>query len=305
MTSWQRCRSASYAAAFLLLVTAAARAQELEPRAYGIAPVGTTIVLTSIGGSKGGILFDPSIAVADVEADLAILTAGFGYTFGIGGRQARVLVVVPFASGEITGTVGGVRQQQDLRGLADPRIRFSIGLRGAAARSAAEIASAPRQLAMGVAVTMMPPLGQYDPLQVANLGYHRWAFKPEIGITRPVGRFTLEGAAGVWFFTDNASYGASRARKEQDAMLSLQGHIVYAVTNRIWTAFDATGFAGGETRVDRIVNPDEQRNARLGATLSMPLAKQQSLKVTYSTGATTRRGSDFDSFNVTWQLVTF
>ena len=304
MTSCLRDRRVVCATAFLLIATAA-RGQELEPRAYGIAPVGTTIVLTSIGGSKGGILFDPSVAVAGVEADLTILTAGFGYTFDLAGRQARVLAVVPFASGDITGTIGGVRQQQDLRGLADPRMRFSIGLRGAAARSAAEIASAPKQLAMGVAVTVMPPLGQYDPLQVANLGYHRWAFKPELGITRPVGRFTLEGAAGVWLFTDNASYGASGSRKEQDAMLSLQAHVVYALTNRLWIAFDATGFTGGETRIDRIVNPDEQRNARLGATLSMPLARQQSLKVTYSTGATTRRGSDFDSVNVTWQLVTF
>ena len=30
-----------------------------------------------------------------------------------------------------------------------------------------------------------------------------------------------------------------------------------------------------------------------------------SLKFAWSTGATTRRGSDFDSFSVTWQLVVF
>ena len=85
----------------------------LEPRAYGIAPVGTTIVLAGVGGTKGAILYDASVPVADVEADLAIVTAGFGYTFALANRQARVLAVVPFASGEITGTAGGVLQQQD------------------------------------------------------------------------------------------------------------------------------------------------------------------------------------------------
>jgi hypothetical protein len=48
-----------------------------------------------------------------------------------------------------------------------------------------------------------------------------------------------------------------------------------------------------------------QRNTRLGVTLSVPIARQQSLKFVYSTGATTRRGSDFNTFNVTWQLVSF
>jgi Putative MetA-pathway of phenol degradation len=184
-------------------------------------------------------------------------------------------------------------------------MRFSVGLRGASARSASEIAAAPKQAAMGVAVTVMPPLGQYDRLQVANLGYNRWAFKPEFGVTRRLGRFTLEGAAGVWLFTDNTAYGASRLRREQGALVSFQIHAIYAITRRVWIAFDGTGFAGGETRIARIVNPDEQRNTRMGATLSVPLARQQSLKFTYSTGTTTRRGTDFDSFNVTWQLVRF
>jgi hypothetical protein len=75
--------------------------------------------------------------------------------------------------------------------------------------------------------------------------------------------------------------------------------------NRAWVAFNGTWFAGGETRVERVLNPDLQRNSRLGATVSVPLRGRHSIKFTYSTGATTRRGSDFDTFNVTWQLVKF
>jgi hypothetical protein len=66
-----------------------------------------------------------------------------------------------------------------------------------------------------------------------------------------------------------------------------------------------TWFGGGETRVENVVNPDEQRNARMGAVISIPVGKMQSVKIVYSTGATTRRGTDFDSLNVTWQLVRF
>jgi hypothetical protein len=74
---------------------------------------------------------------------------------------------------------------------------------------------------------------------------------------------------------------------------------------RSWVAVNATWFAGGETRVDRVLNPDLQRNVRAGVTLSIPIVGQQSVKVSYSTGTTTRRGSGFNTFNATWQLVMF
>ena len=84
-----------------------------------------------------------------------------------------------------------------------------------------------------------------------------------------------------------------------------QGHASYPLPRRSWLAVDATWFAGGEPRVDGVLNPDLQRNARVGATLSIPIVGQQSIKLAYSTGTTTRRGSDFSTFNATWRLVMF
>jgi hypothetical protein len=80
-----------------LLATSSVEAQELEPRSYTPAPIGTTIVLASVGGSKGDILFDPSLDLGDVKADVTIVTTGLGYTFDLAGRQARVVAVLPAA----------------------------------------------------------------------------------------------------------------------------------------------------------------------------------------------------------------
>jgi hypothetical protein len=60
----------------VLISADSASAQELELRIYAPAPGGTTIVLAGVGGSKRGILLDPSLDVANVEADLTIVTAG-------------------------------------------------------------------------------------------------------------------------------------------------------------------------------------------------------------------------------------
>ena len=151
----------------------------------------------------------------------------------------------------------------------------------------------------------MPPLGQYRATQLVNLGYNRWGFKPEIGVSHQVGRRTFDGFAGVWFFTPNDAYYPGRARKRQEPVVAWQTHVSYALPRRTWVAFNGAWFSGGQTQVNGRLNSDLQRNSRLGVTLSVPISGPQSLKFVYSTGATTRRGSDFNTFNVTWQLVTF
>ncbi len=298
-------RRLALAGAVVLLGSASANAQELDVRVFSAAPIGTTIVLASAGGSRGSILFDPAVGVADVQADLRIFTPGFGYTFNLAGRQARILVVAPFVEGAIAGNVHAQGQRQDLRGFADPRIKLSVGLWGGPALTAAQLASAPRRGVVGASVTVMPPIGQYRTTQLVNLGYHRWAVKPELGVTRPIGRWTIDAATGVWLFTANRAYYPGHLVKEQDPLFSVQGHVSYTFQNRIWAAAHGTWFAGGETRTAGVVNPDLQRNTRVGATVSFPMGRAQSLKVVFSTGATTRRGTDFDNLSVTYQFVRF
>ena len=289
----------------LLLTVGSAQAQELEPRAFSPSPVGTTFVLGGFGRSEGGILFDPALDIDNVQADLWIATVGAGHTFGLFGRQARVLAVAPIAWGSVAGNVHAQAQRQDLAGLVDPRFKLSVGLIGAPALTLAQFAAAPRRTAFGAAVTVVPPWGQYSARQLVNLGYNRWAVKPEIGVSHTVGRWTLDASAGAWLFSTNNAYYPAGAVKRQDAVVALQGHASYSLPRRAWLAVNATWFGGGETRVDGVLNPDLQRNARVGATLSIPIAGQQSIKLAYSTGATTRRGSDFNTFNATWQLVMF
>lgn len=124
-------------------------------------------------------------------------------------------------------------------------------------------------------------------------------------MSHPVGRWTIDGSAGVWLFTANDSYYPAHSTKRQDPVIALQGHATYTLPRRSWLAINGTWFAGGETRVDRVLNPDLQRNTRVGVTLSIPIVGQQSIKFVYSTGTTTRRESDFNTFNATWQLVKF
>ena len=50
----------------LALLSAAAIAQELEPRAYSNAPIGTNFALAGYGHFSGQVLLDPSLPVENV-----------------------------------------------------------------------------------------------------------------------------------------------------------------------------------------------------------------------------------------------
>jgi len=303
--------SCPYACALSLLVAAAvacedvAAAQELEPRSFSRSPIGTHFVFATLGESTGGFVLDPSEPIGDVEAELRFTAVGGGHVFSLAGRQARVLAILPYARGEISGELGGARQTAPLDGWSDPRVKVSVGLAGAPALSRDEFANAPRGTIVAAHLTIMPPLGEYDSTSLVNLGYHRWALKPEIGMSRAFGPWTLDGSVGAWLYTDNERYFPGAVTREQDPVGTLQSHVSYAFRRGSWVAFDSTWFSGGRTDVGDAPKADRQRNRRVGVSFAVPVTGKQSLRVAYSTGSSTRRGSDFDTFNVTWQVAGF
>lgn len=280
-----------------------APAQDLEPRAYSASPINTTFVAGGIGRSSGGVVTDPSLPIDDVHATLGLLTAGIGHTFDLFGRTALFVAVLPFARAHATGSVGDATREASRTGTADARLKLSANLIGGAARRPREFAAAKRTTIVGVSLTAFVPTGQDLPSKLVNLGSNRWAFKPEVGVSVPVRRWTLDGYAGVTFFTANDEFYPGTSRLEQDPVTALQAHASYTLRPRLWAAFDATWYSGGTTSVNGVSKANLQRNSRVGATLSLPLAARQSLKFAYSTGATTRIGGDFDTFVVAWQMI--
>ena len=284
------------------LVTNTAFSQDLEPRAYAAAPVGLNFVVVAAGRSSGDVVVDPSLPIEDAHATVGSLAVGAGRTVDLLGRTALMVAVIPYAWAEATGRINEVAGRATRSGLADPRIKLSINLLGGRALTAREFARVQRPTIVGVSLSAVPPLGQYYPSKLVNLGANRWSFKPEVGVSHLTGRWTLDAYAGIWLFTGNDEYYTGTSVRTQAPVLALQGHASYTLRPRLWLAVNGTWYSGGTTSVDGIDKANPQRNSRLGATLSLPLARQQSIKVSFSTGATTRLGADFRTFGVGWQL---
>ena len=287
----------------LVLLTAGGMplaAQQLEPRAYSPSPVGANFLGLAYGYSSGGVVFDPSLPAENVRARLNLVAPYYGHTFGLFGRLASVAVVAPYAWGTMTGDLMETRRTITREGFADPQLRLSLNLLGGPALTAQEFRARPPETTLGVSLTVVCPYGEYFPSKLINIGANRWAFKPEVGLSHPVGKWALELYAGAWFFTDNTDFYGGQIRTQRP-LFSYQAHVVRNFKPRLWAAFNFAYYNGGRSTVGGVEKDDRQDNTRAGLTLAVPITPRQSLKLTWANGVSTRIGSTFQTLGATWQ----
>jgi hypothetical protein len=292
-------------AAWLCVCAAAfpAAAQELEPKAYSASPVGAGFVVLGLARSTGSVVFDPTLLITDADAKVTSGMLATGYTFGLLGKLALVTATLPYSVGDITGEVAEEARSVSRSGLSDARFKFSVNFAGNPAMRAREFAKAPRRTIVGTSLTMVAPSGQYYNSKLINLGANRWSFKPEIGLAVPKGRWDIDAYLGVWLFTDNTDTFPGGMRRSQDPVVSFQGHLSYTIRPRLWVALDGTWYSGGAAQVEGKAPSESMNNSRFGATLSVPIGRQQSFKIAYSSGVFVRTGTDFKTLSLGWQWL--
>jgi len=284
----------------ILFCFAPLKAQELEPRTYTNIPVGLNFIAAGYAYTTGGILFDPTIPLEDANIRIHGFVLAYARSLKIGSMSGKVDLILPYAVLSGTAEFQGQPVSRQVSGMGDPRIRFSINFVGSPAISLSEYRDYKQNLIIGASLQVYMPLSQYDPEKLVNIGTNRFAFKPELGISRAFSHLSLELATGVTFLTVNNDFYGGKTRS-QAPIGSIQAHAVYSFKGGIWLAFDGNYYWGGRTTLDGIKGNDLQENSRFGLTFALPLSIHHSLKLHLSTGVSTRTGSDFDSVGLSWQ----
>jgi hypothetical protein len=274
-------------------------AQELAPAAYTPAPYGINLLSLATAYNDGDLAFAPSIPIEDASGKITGSTVSYTRTLKFAGRSANIRFVVPYVVGHLEGLYLGEQTFADRSGLGDLGLRFAVNLYGASAMSPEEFQTYRPRTLIGASLYMTAPTGQYDPSKLINIGTNRWAFKPEVAVVRVIGRWAIDAYLGGWFYTDNTDFFDGKTRV-QDPIVSTQFHVRYLIKPGLWTAFDGNFWYGGQSTVDGVVNDDQQRNSRIGLTVSMRIGRNQSVRVAASRGAVTRIGGDFDSIGVSY-----
>ena len=196
--------------------------------------------------------------------------------------------------------MAGQTVPRDVSGFADPVFKLSVNVYGAPALPLKEFARYEQDLIVGASLRVTAPTGQYDNTKAVNLGTNRWSFKPEVGVSKALGPWTLEATAAATLYTDNQDFFHGNTRS-QDPLYSLEGHVVYSFRSGIWGSLDVTYFTGGRTTLNGMLSNDLQRNWRVGGTMAFPVDAHHSIKVYASSGVSARTGNNFDLVGVAWQ----
>ena len=288
------------AACLMVLVVAPARAQDIEPRAYSNAPVGVNFLIVGYAYTRGGVAFGPSLPITNPDLNTSNAVLAYARVLDLWGMSAKFDATVPYTWLSGTAEYRGETVPRVVDGIANPTFRLSVNLYGAPALTLKEFADWEQDLIIGASLRVVAPWGQYDDSKIVNIGANRWSFKPEVGISKAIGPWTMEVTAAATFFTDNDDFFGGNTLA-QDPLYSLQGHLIYGFRSGIWASLDATYFAGGRTTVNGVLNSDLQQNWRIGGTLAFPVNRENSIKLYASSGVAARTGNSYDLIGVAWQ----
>jgi len=290
----------------LVLFMAPAPAQDLDPRAYARVPVDMNFVVAGFSYSDGGVVTDVTSPIQNLHATVETPSLGVGHTFSLFGQTAQAFAAIPYTWAQLSGVVVGQATTATRSGFADTRLRFSILLLGAPAAKGEEFANVPRQTILGTSLTVIAPTGQFFPEKLINIGANRWAFKPEIALSQPLGeQWLFDLYAAVWLFTRNDSFYPGSSTRTQNPLVAFQTHVSYTLGLQRWAAIDMTYYAGGLSYVNGSSMIDRQNNMRIGGTLVLPVGDRHSVKLSGSTGAIVRIGANFTTLAVGWQTWLF
>ena len=220
----------------------------------------------------------------DVNAHITYLR--YAHFFNLGGKTTAVQVMLPYAIID----ANFLGKDADQSGFGDLMIVLGGNILGGESLPFKEFITASRKTALAWSIAVNAPTGKYNEEHLLNPGNNRWQFKPELGLSVPLGQWDLETYFGVKFFTDNTNNvhlnpKASSSTLSQKPFYGLTFHVGYNFNSSLWASFDAASRYGGETSI----NQENQNNAQtvlgLGGTITYSPSIHHQIGVSYMTNA--------------------
>jgi len=284
------------------------RAQDLAPRAYLITAIHSNAITLTEGIYTGNITFNGSLPITGATATVSVSVFSLTHSLSFFGRSANFFASIPYGVGNFRGTIAQIPEHAYRSGLLDSEFRFSVNVKGGPAMDPREFAKWRQKTLIGLSLKVVAPTGQYDPMRLLNYGNNRWAFKPEVGLSRRWGNWIVDTYGAVWFFTTNQDFFSHNKfspgvnTQSEQPVGAFEAHLSYSFKPRLWASLDGNFWFGGSTSLNGVQNSATvQRNSRLGGTVSVPITKHQSFKFSYNNGAYILYGGNYQNISVAWQ----
>ena len=297
----------------MLLVSMPTVAQELEPRLFANTPAGVNFFAVGYGHSSGNVLLDPTLPIEDLDANIHLTFVRYTRTVDFFGLSSKVMALLPFSGADWEGSIvdgsgalgsvfGTGRQERHVTGFGDARFTWAVNFVGSPALRPREFGEYRQRTIVGAIVQVVAPTGQYDADKLLNLSSNRWVLRPQVGVSRAVGRWTLEGAASVLLFADNNDFFGGM-RLSQEPLYTVQGHAIYGFRPGVWLGIGMAYGRGGTTRVNGVIRNTKLSTYRIGGTFAYAITPRHGLSVGFTSGVRAKAGADFDSIGCAYQYM--
>ncbi|WP_114638533.1 transporter [Polynucleobacter necessarius] len=274
---------------FAALTSLSASAQEIEARAYSNAPIGMNFISGSLAQAKSGSYTLNTQAISTT------------HVLDVAGQSGRITLLLPYSELSGTGTLKGQAINASAEGLSDPVIKASANLYGAPALTNSEFKNYQQDLIIGASLAASIPWGKYNSQQMVNVGANRSVIQPGFGASQAIGPWRLELATMASIYTSNTNYMGSNTLS-QSPLYSGESHVIYYFPNTAWISADATYFTGGQTYINGLPRTGQQENWRFGSTLSYPVDKQNSIRLSGTKGVYSRTDASYNAMGISWQF---
>ena len=275
--------------------------QELEPRALTNLPIGTHFIIGGYGFASGNILMDQSLPLDDLDAKLHTFVGAYVRSFNFFGMSAKVDAIVPFATGDWYYTYQGDDEYTQSNGFGDARLRISINFSGAPALKKEAYKDYVQKTIVGYSFQIVMPTGNYNNDQLVNLGSNRWAFKNQLGLSKTLNKWTLEGNLALWLFTKNPDFLNGNVRK-QNPLATLKVHVIRSLQKRLWVSLGIGYGYGGKTYLNDIQRDVVISTMRLGLFFALPIKTNHTIRLSGFSGVRFQQGPDFDAISLSYQF---
>jgi len=249
-------------------------------RVHSPAPVGVNIfVFHASALNDANRSFDPSLITPLLKFDTSIATIQYARTVDVAGRF--VMFTGLLRGGQSTRKSKDPEQNASSSGLADPTIAASLNLVGLPPMALDEFRSFKPTTTVNLFMAVTLPLGEYDPLNLVNLGANRFAFRVGLPIVHPVELFpgkktTLELVPNLIVFSENRDKNL-----KQDPLLTIEGNLTQDFAERIWGAVGFLYTRGGKTKINGKVQNGKQKSLSLSMALNYDFSPRWSLNFRY------------------------
>ena len=123
-----------------------------------------------------------------------------------------------------------------------------------------------------------------------------------------MGSLVVDAYGGAWLYATNPEFFSKNqfnpnvSVQTQNPIGAFEGHLSYDVKTRLWASLDGNFWFGGRTSLNGVENSASTlRSSRIGGTVSFPVSKHQSIKLSYNNGAYIKYGGNFQNISVGWQ----